>query len=94
VDFFDTRRKHMREIVRAEHRQAVLRLIHSHERHIALLEQIGLRESANILRISWLDLARCLNDVTLAELEAFGDNVRVLPGGNGEMPKIALRVAD
>jgi len=68
----------MSETVQTAHRQAVLRLISSHERHIAMLEKIGLSESADILRISWLDLSRRLHDISSAELNALTDSVRLI----------------
>jgi hypothetical protein len=70
----------MSETIQPEHRQAVLRLIHSHERNISMLERIGLSKSADILRISWLDLIRSLHDISSVELDALGDNVVPIRG--------------
>ncbi|HTT85331.1 MAG TPA: hypothetical protein VMF67_17780 [Rhizomicrobium sp.] len=64
--------------IRAEHRPAVIRLIQSHERNIAMLEGMGLKDSAAILRISWLDLTRSLHDISLMEIEALNDNIRLI----------------
>jgi hypothetical protein len=62
--------------MRTRHRKTVLRLILAHESNIKLLERMGLKESADILRISWLDLLRQVHDVSVAELDALEARVR------------------
>jgi len=66
--------------MRTKHRKTVLKLILAHESNIKLLDRIGLKASADILRISWLDLVRQVHDISLAELDALGI------GTNSAMP--------
>jgi hypothetical protein len=65
----------MEATMQKAHREAVFKLILSHEHNMAILDAIGLQDSADILRISWLDLSKRLHDISSAELEALADRI-------------------
>ncbi len=72
----------MGKVMPKKHRETIFKLIISHERSMAALDAIGLAESANILRISWLDLSRRLHDISSTELEAFADRFEAMLPAN------------
>jgi hypothetical protein len=72
----------MGKLMPKKHRETIFKLIISHERSMAALGAIGFMESANILRISWLDLSRRLHDISSAELETLADRFEAMSPAN------------
>jgi hypothetical protein len=80
----------MERIMQRAQREAVFKLILSHEHNMAILDAIGLTDSADILRISWLDLSRRLHDISPAELEALASRVEATSPANDVVPGVSL----